>query len=173
MIERWSEFDLIGWEDTVAELKGLHPKVADAVSQLLNEAKARGLSVGLFCGLRTVDQQNALFAKGRTVENPDGKSDEKPMGNIVTRARWGQSWHNYGLAVDVVFKDAKGRWTWNKTEEEWGDLGRVGEMFGMEWGGRWTMKDYPHFQMRGAVQGVDHAKQILDTEGMDALWKLV
>ena len=144
------------------KVTGLHPKVADALSQTITEAKARGMSVAMHMGLRTIEEQDALYAKGRTTP-----------GSIVTNAPGGLSWHNYGLAVDVVFKDAKGNWTWADSCD-WEGLGQVGKMFGFEWGGDWTrFPDLPHFQMRGKIPSIREAKEILVRDGIDKLWGLV
>lgn len=152
----------------------LHPKVVDAVSAIVTEAKARGMVVGLQSGLRTGAQQDKLYALGRTVVNPDGKTDTRPMGLIATNARAYESYHCLGLAADIVFKDAKGNWTWNKKPEEWDALGAVGKMFGMAWGGDWSrFPDYPHFQMIGKIPDVRTAKKILFEQGLDALWAMV
>src|SRR3990167_10367297 len=100
------------------KVTGLHPKVVDTLEEVLNEAKARGLNVSLHSGLRTAEEQDKLYALGRTIVNPDGKSADKPMGNIVTNAQAFSSWHNFGLALDIVFKDSKGNFTWNKSLED-------------------------------------------------------
>lgn len=153
---------------------GLHPKIMDAFSATITEAKARKLNVALHSGLRTVEAQEKLYALGRTVINPDGKSEKKPMGDIITNAKAYESWHSFGLAGDLVFKTDKGAWSWNKPTEDWMELGAIGEMFGLEWGGHWTrFPDYPHFQMRGEIKNILEAKTILLTKGLDTLWKLV
>ena len=144
------------------EITALHPKVADGASQLVAEAKARGMSVGVFMGLRSPEQQDGLYAFGRT----------KP-GSIVTNAQGWDSWHQYGLAIDVVFKDEKGNWTWDETKD-WHALGAVGKIFGFQWGGDWTkFPDRPHFQIIGRIPNVKEAKRILFEEGLDKLWALV
>lgn len=185
--EYWSEFDKAGFcecgRETMNEIKGVHPKLADAISSTLNEAKARGLSVGMYSGLRTDNEkQMKLYELGRTVKN-EGATKDKPMGLIVTNAKtiW-DTFHGFGLACDIVYKDKSGNWTWDKTQEQWEDLGKVGEIFGLEWGGRWTFldnrdkligKDYPHFQMTGSIKNIKEAKEIYDTKGIDELWKLI
>ncbi len=60
-------------------------------------------------GVRTVDEQNGLYAKGRTTA---------PIGpeHIVTNAKGGYSAHNYGCATDWVFYD-NGVLTWLKKED--------------------------------------------------------
>jgi len=43
----------------------------------------------IYCGRRTMEEQTALFAIGRSAP-----------GKVVTKARAGESFHNYGLAYD-------------------------------------------------------------------------
>jgi peptidoglycan L-alanyl-D-glutamate endopeptidase CwlK len=57
----------------------------------LNEMVASRITPLIYCGRRTMEEQAALFAKGRT-----------SGGRIVTKAKPGQSYHNYGLAFDWV-----------------------------------------------------------------------
>ena len=45
----------------------------------------------IYCGRRTMEEQTALFAIGRSAP-----------GKVVTKARAGESFHNYGLAFDWV-----------------------------------------------------------------------
>ena len=151
---------------------GLHPKLADTVTKILAEAKERGLSVGLHSGLRTWEQQSRLYELGRSVKNPDGATEANPRGNIVTKTIAGYSWHNYGHAVDIVFKDSKGGWTWDKTPEQWEELGKIGEMFGVAWGGRWKMKDYPHFELICKIS-VAAARKVACVGGIEEVWKEV
>ena len=151
---------------------GLHPRLADAVTKILVEAKARGLSIGLYSGLRTWMAQDKLYELGRSVKNPDGATGANPRGNIVTKTVAGFSWHNYGMAVDMVFKDSKGNWTWDKTPEQWEEIGKIGEMFGLVWGGRWKMKDYPHFELTCKIN-VFAARKVAMVGTIDDVWKEV
>ena len=145
------------------KVTGLHPKLITAATHTVTEAKARGLIVAIHSGLRTAEEQEKLYAKGRTIE-----------GDIVTNSKAFDSWHNYGLAVDIVFKDEKGNFTWNKKLSDWEDLGKVGELFGLEWGGRWKkFPDFPHFQLRGSFKTVADAKKILMEKGIDSVWELI
>ncbi|MCL6630685.1 MAG: M15 family metallopeptidase, partial [Armatimonadetes bacterium] len=75
------------------------------------EAKLRenGIQVKLVSGYRSQEEQDQLYAQGRTMP-----------GKIVTNARGGYSWHNFGLAADYAFvKD--GHLTWNGP---WNHFGR-------------------------------------------------
>jgi peptidoglycan L-alanyl-D-glutamate endopeptidase CwlK len=91
--------------------------------------------------LRTFEEQDALYAQGRT----------KP-GKIVTRVRGGDSYHNYGLAVDIVLLvDGKASWD-IKTDydkdgrSDWMEVVDIFKRYGWEWGGDWKFFDAPHFQ---------------------------
>ena len=130
----------------------LHPKVRAEVIQLIDKVEATlppNMAVRIVQGLRTIDEQNDLYAQGRT----------KP-GNIVTNAKGGSSFHNYGLAIDFAIltdKDGNGSfedlsWDIRKDNDkdgvaDWLEVVKVFEAAGWEWGGKWSsIKDYPHLQ---------------------------
>lgn len=152
---------------------GLHPFFKDLIDKVIAEAALAGIVVAVHSGLRDADQQSDLYALGRTKENPDGKTLLKPLGNIVTNARPYDSWHNFGLAADVVFKTEKGNWTWSKTPAEWAVIGEIGERHKLVWGGRWKMKDYPHFQYTGMLKNIAEAKTLLFEKGVEAVWSMI
>jgi len=127
----------------VSTLIGVHPLLADKVAYMIDYCKRHhGLTVIITQGLRTIEQQDALYAQGRTIP-----------GNIVTNAKGGTSYHNYGLAVDFAVKVA-GKVSWDAKVDsneangpDYDEVGKVGEGFGLEWGGRWPNPDRPHLQM--------------------------
>ena len=57
----------------------------------VNEMVTSQIEPLIYCGRRTMEEQSALYQKGRTSK-----------GKIVTKARPGESYHNYGLAFDWV-----------------------------------------------------------------------
>jgi peptidoglycan L-alanyl-D-glutamate endopeptidase CwlK len=120
--------------------KDLHPKVAELAHALIVRASENGTPIIITQTLRTKEEQDALYAQGRT----------KP-GKIVTKAKGGESYHNYGLAFDVALVVGK-RIVWDKNDlnknnkDDWQEIGELGESVGLEWGGRWKFKDVPHFQ---------------------------
>ena len=84
-------------------------------------------------GLRTMAEQNKLHAQGRTTP-----------GKIVTNAKGGDSYHNYGLAIDVV-EILNGNANYNP---DWETISKIGIGLGFEWGGNFKkFIDKPHFQM--------------------------
>ncbi len=74
--------------------KGLHPIYLPVYDALCKELSENWQPVS---GLRSFEEQGQLFAKGRTAPGP-----------IVTRAKPGMSYHNYGLATDwLYFRDER------------------------------------------------------------------
>jgi len=100
---------------------------------LINKIREKNIDADIFMSYRSFDEQAKLYAKGRT-----------EPGTIVTNAKPGYSYHNYGLAFDVVFKK-DGNWSWSE-EHDWAALGRLGKELGFHWGGDWGW-DKPHFEL--------------------------
>ena len=73
------------------QTSALYPPFLDLLKQLVLNCEARGARFYVISGLRTFQEQAALYAQGRT----------KKPGKIVTKARAGQSAHNYGIAADL------------------------------------------------------------------------
>ena len=120
-------------------LAEVNPQLANRIRRTAADLKAQGINVMVTSGYRSFAEQNELYAQGRT----------KP-GDIVTKAKGGQSLHNYGLAVDLVPLDSKGQPNWNVPESTWQKIGTAGKKQGLEWGGDWqSFKDRPHMQMTG------------------------
>lgn len=76
---------------TEQKVKTLRGDFAIRVSDWIRTCLDEGLLPYVYEGFRTNERQQELYEQGRT----------KP-GKIVTWARPGQSFHNYGLAVDWV-----------------------------------------------------------------------
>jgi peptidoglycan L-alanyl-D-glutamate endopeptidase CwlK len=112
---------------------GLHPELVSRWGQLRDRCASQGISILLTQGLRTFEEQAALYAQGRTAP-----------GKVVTNARPGDSLHNYGRAFDIAFRKPDGSVTW---DGPWSKVGAIGESLGLTWGGRWrSFPDRPHFQ---------------------------
>ena len=129
----------------------MHPKLRDEAVELYDEivASLTGSAICRFAyTLRTFAEQDALFAQGRS----------KP-GKVVTNAKGGQSYHNYGLAIDIVLltdKDKNGTFetaSWDlKTDfdgdkkADWMEVVQIFKRYGFEAGIDWKFVDAPHFQ---------------------------
>jgi len=113
----------------------LHPDIIGKVKEFIVRAeKELGIKLRVTAALRTWKEQADLYAKGRTTK-----------GKVVTWAKAGESYHNYGLAIDVVeIKGDQALWK----NPNWEKIGQLGESIGFTWGGRWAGKtDKPHFEM--------------------------
>jgi len=68
---------------------------------------------------------------------------QNELSNSVTKAKGLSSYHQYGLAFDIMFLT----WGYNPPSNWWLILGKEGEKLSLEWGGRWTtFPDRCHFQ---------------------------
>ena len=112
----------------------LNPKVQPLARKLIETAIAQGIHVKVISGHRTYEEQNDLYAQGRT----------KP-GQIVTKAKGGQSNHNFATAFDVGIFSADGK-KYIEESNAYDEVGKIGEALGLEWGGSWKFYDAPHFQ---------------------------
>ena len=124
-------------------LNALHPIVRARANAFLLLCAQSGLGVMVTQGLRSREDQDALYAKGRTVP-PIGRKHR------VTMAKGGQSYHNFGLAFDIVVLDAVGKADWDVSHPGWAHAGALAKSVGLEWGGDWTsVRDYQHFSLNG------------------------
>jgi len=124
------------------DIKDLHPKVKAMAEKFLSECKAAGLNVNIYSTYRDHESQNDLYAQGRT----------KP-GKVVTKAKGGDSFHNWKVAFDSA-PVVNGSIPWNDAKL-FEKMGAIGESVGLEWGGRWKFKDMPHFQFTGGLSIAD------------------
>jgi peptidoglycan LD-endopeptidase CwlK len=119
------------------KLANVHPTLKTKAVELIKRAYAQGIYVLITQGFRSIAEQNELYAQGRT----------KP-GKIVTNAKGGYSYHNFGLAFDIVIQNADGSLCWSVADKRWQTVGAIGKSLGLEWGGEWRdFSDYPHFQL--------------------------
>jgi hypothetical protein len=118
---------------TTERIQKLDPKLHVPATDLINNIEQeQGKTFRVSDGYRTFEEQDALYAQGRFGNG----------GNIVTDARGGESYHNYGLAIDIA-EIVDGQLGKRVTES----IAKIGKSLGFEWGGSWDKPDYPHFQM--------------------------
>ena len=118
------------------DVTALHPDLQEKISQLKEKCRLAGLSIGISECLRTVTEQDALYAKGRTAP-----------GKVVTNARGAtfSSMHQWGIAFDFYRSDGSG--AYNDADGFFTKVGEIGQSLGLEWGGAWKTSDKPHFQL--------------------------
>ena len=128
---------------SISRIAKLHPKLRSEVSQILVNIHNRGIDIRITQGLRTIKEQDLLYAQGRTLP-----------GKIVTNAKGGHSMHNWGLAIDFALLHKDGTISYNMYEDmdndkkrDWLEVVEEFKKFGFQWGGDWkNFKDYCHFE---------------------------
>lgn len=126
---------------TINRIAKLHPKLRGEVADIIVQLHSKGLDIRITQGLRTFKEQDDLYAQGRS----------KP-GNIVTNAKGGESFHNYGLAVDFCLLHKDGSISYSVAEDmnndkkrDWDQVVDAFVKFGWEHGDRGYF-DNPHVQ---------------------------
>ena len=122
----------------------LHPIVEERKDELVATVEEKGIDIVITEGHRSIDRQDKLYEQGRSTE-----------GSIVTYAEGGESYHNYGLAIDFALKTDQGQVIWDtgydgneNGQSDWMEIVEVAKDQGFDWGGDWeNFKDYPHLQM--------------------------
>jgi peptidoglycan L-alanyl-D-glutamate endopeptidase CwlK len=157
---------------TLERIKLIHPILRDEVQDLYKDIceALKGRAECRFTHtLRTFAEQDELYAIGRTKK-----------GKIVTRAKGGQSWHNYGMAIDIVLL-VGGKASWDiKTDfdedgrSDWMEVVDIFKSYGWEWGGDWKFVDNPHFQ-KTLGRNIVELKKLWDSKRIiyDGVYKYV
>nr|WP_204671998.1 M15 family metallopeptidase [Gracilibacillus alcaliphilus] len=122
----------------------LHPVVAEKTADLIQRSGEIGISIIITDDYRSFEEQDQLYAQGRENNSP-----------VVTHARGGESYHNYGLAIDFALRSDNGEVIWDLNydgngngQSDWLEVVDIAKDLGFEWGGDWEhFKDYPHLQM--------------------------
>lgn len=111
------------------------------------------LEAKIISGTRSYAEQNVLFRQGRF-------GDPRP---IITNARGGQSWHNFGLAWDIgLFHGG----TYLTASAPYQQAAPIAKVAGLEWGGDWrSFKDMPHYQLATGGKAVSAARAEFEAGG--------
>jgi hypothetical protein len=112
------------------DIELLTPTTRAKFLQLVAQAADAGYTLKVLSTIRSCDEQNGLYALGRTAP-----------GNIVTKARGCVSWHVLGRAIDFGFVGIKA------TEADYQVIGELAEGLGFKWGGR-----FPGFPDLGHIE---------------------
>ena len=122
--------------DILRDVSQLHPELQHKIEQLKHICAEKGLELGIGECLRTVEEQDSLYAQGRSKPGP-----------IVTYAPGSSysSQHQWGIAVDF-FKNVPG--------QAFSDINffkkvaAYAKQLGLAWGGDWISPvDMPHLYL--------------------------
>ena len=130
----------------------LHPYIEKSLLQALKDCKEQNLSVKPFETLRLPSRQNALFVQKKT------------------KAKAGESNHQFGLAVDLVFVNRNKLPTW---KGDWNAVGKIMMKHGFAWGRYFS--SFPedcHFEMTFDIPKKD-LREAWAKHGVAGCFKLV
>ena len=123
------------------KINTLHPEIRDNVTKMLQNLRKDGVTVEITLAYRSYEEQDALYAKGR-----DGEGKVIDASKVVTNAKGGQSYHNFGLAFDLTVYDKNGQKDWSKDSDAWKKVIAEGKRQGFDAGAEWIdFPDLPHF----------------------------
>jgi len=139
----------------------LKPSVQDMVYQAIAIMKAQSVQYAITSTLRTVAEQQALYAQGRqpidVVNELRVKTGMGPLGpsdNTYTVTNCDGvktlSNHQSGCAIDIVPLDKNGNPSWpDKSDGQWKIISDIMKIAGFQWGGDWAkFPDYPHYELK-------------------------
>lgn len=164
---------------TIQRAEKLHPRIKPLVFENLSKCIDMKVPIRIVQGLRTMDDQAAIYGKGRTSEQLKLKGiDNKfasPSEKIVSNAVPGSSWHNYGLSFDFCLLRGEKQISWNRDEDldgdgkkDWDEVVNLFILKGFDWGGNWTsFPDYPHIQKVFGLT-LTKAKQLISDKKVDS-----
>lgn len=114
-----------------ADRTGAQPDILDFERKLVKRASKLGVPLFAHCVVRGSQEQNRLFKLGHS------------------KARAGESPHNYGAAVDLIH----GTRAWALTPRQWAIIGHLGKELATQaglkvtWGGDWEFYDPAHWEL--------------------------
>ena len=139
---------------SLSRLEGVHPLLVVCIKKAIEHpACPYDFGIPPYGGLRTVEDQQELYAKGRT----DFSTHNRPVtyvDGIRKKSNHQAKEDGYGHAFDIyIFDHETKRASWNveKLKAVADHLIRISSLNGIDlsWGGNWTrFKDYPHFEIK-------------------------
>lgn len=153
------------------DTEDLEAEFRDQVKTLLERVRLRGFELVPFFTLRHPQEQAKLWRQSRSTDEiyrTINKIDREgapwiaelvekvgpQYGRWATNALPGQSWHQWGEAIDCFVKSDTGRAVWSARHPGYEAYAEVAKELGMEPGFYWTRRDAVHVQKR--PQGVRH-----------------
>lgn len=127
------------------KLEGVHPALQEVVELAISRSNQ---DFSVIWGVRTAEQQNELYQKGRT----SGGRIVTHMDGYKRKSNHQVKSDGFGHAVDLV--------PWPIDWEDWGKFEEINEAMQeaadhlgvtVVWGGLWEMRDGAHWQIEGMV----------------------
>lgn len=151
-------------------LSDLTPEMEEKARNVIKFCKEREVTISVYCTLRSLEEQAKIYRLSRTKSQINEKikwlesqkldflgrilenvgPQHGQVGEHITNALPGFSWHSYGEAFDAVIIDDKtNKAIWNTKHPSWLVYADAVRKNGLTWGGDFkSIKDYPHAQLR-------------------------
>ena len=165
-------------QSTKDRVGALYPGLRPLVFRVLEDVYLRcNRRIGVAQGMRSMEEQLSLYAKGRTLSG--GKWSVTSPGEVVTNAKPGLSFHCYGLAFDAAWSGLDPylqKETRAEQEELWRLYGEVGKSHGFKWGGDFRLangaRDLPHLEMAYGLS-LAELTELHERGGLKAVWAYI
>jgi len=162
----------------------LDPCFAEQTTKLFDSLLSEGVVMRPYSGLRSPLEQGIAWAQSRTPLERELMArrleDERAvyLSRVLRRAsiicspgRWatnnlpGQSWHNFGLALDAHVVSEDGRAVWGPKHQAYAKYAEEARKLGLYAGYDWTKQDVVHIQApTGPVRLLRGAWNVVDRE---------
>lgn len=135
---------------SIERLEGVAPDMVEVIKDAITNSPY-DFGIPQYGGLRTTEDQQELYAKGRT----DFSTHQKPVtyvDGINKKSNHQARQDGYGHAFDIYIYDhetKRASWNIDKLTEVANHIKKVAARHGIviSWGGDWkSFKDYPHFE---------------------------
>lgn len=147
------------FEKVNRDLALLAPVVQRKAVAALDECQAMGYPAAIFEGFRTPARQAILYRQSRDT------------GKWATDALPWQSFHQYGVAIDLAFQ-TNGKWSKDSWADSW-PWDKVASIFishGFEWPK--PKGEKAHFQITGGLK-ISEMNAIHRDQGIPAIWSVL
>lgn len=148
----------------------LHPEIRWRAKEIAARTADLKIPILIYFTLRTFAEQQVLYDQGRSLP-----------GHIVTNAKAGESYHNYGLAFDFAILEPNQEIAWNTGVDindnkipDYREVGELGEDLGLQWGGRFkNLKgDYGHLQLDFGFN-IPDLQKLYVIGGLPRVWQAI
>lgn len=147
------------------DAESLEPKFASLCRKLIYLCGAKDIRLKPYSGVRGPLEQAKLWRQGRKLEDIEimiTKLEEREApfiaqclrdvgpqsGPLVTHALPGESWHQWGEAMDCFVIDEKGLPVEDGQDPQYEEYGKIAQELGLTAGVFWKNADAGHVQLR-------------------------
>lgn len=139
-------------------INDLLPAVKRRVEAFERRCAEAGVPILIYSTYRDNESQAELHKIGRTIKGANVRP-WRPMGDVVTMAGPGDSWHNWRCAADYV-PLRYGKPVWGDKGADlvlWQKTGAIAESCGLAWAGRWKgdLQEMAHVQFTNSIPIAD------------------